>query len=228
MKTFREYLDEMAINTGTNRFGLSKKVEFNSLEIFNPLSVAGKMTILLKDNYSSMHYKIFKYGAIYYLSTDENNYLGYLELEEVSNNICKINASHSKLKGGFYNLFFTFILSFTKYKEILSDISLSDQAITSYSNLNNKSHLNIRVKSFNSYFPFSKEKLTSDVKNRVSITEAVDLLEYYYDVNANIANIRLFTSKNPAYDEKLFCEPIGSYNCSEQHLEEINYFKGYK
>lgn len=222
MNKFKTWLlNEMALNTGINMGGLSRESEFTSLEI--PTS---EFSIQIINNYSSQHYNIYKYGSTFYLASKDNNYLGYLEVSPFSSTKGQIGASHSILKGGFYNLMFSAVLAYTEFNEIFSDTSLSSQAINSYENLNNKSHLKIRVYTSSGYTEFSKDILLNDVNNIVSISESFNLKEYYNKYpRKNTYDEALFESMNPAFDEKLFCEAIGAYNCSTKHLEDLKYFK---
>lgn len=181
-------------------------------------------TKLIYDNLGTNRYKVYRYGSeLYYLTDENNNYLGHIELE---NN--RINSSFSKLKGGFYNIMFTIILTQIQY--IISDKSLSTQAIRSYEKLNQ-----LPAKKYKMYVisnnnisntkPFSKEELLSNSSNRVMITEKSQnymlesIKDYYTRINKYdklsgypLSLTKYYNEKNEICDLYLFNEYISLMN----------------
>ena len=171
MKTFTE----MAIETGLhNKSSFSKEDDW---EFYNktPDSVD-----LVAFNVGSGRFKIWKSEHTFFLTSDSEEYIGSLQTREY-NNILYIETSHTKLKKGFYNIMFTFLL--TMYKEIRSDTSLSTNAIKAYERLDKNTKLNVQVYD-NGYNPYSHKALTSSRTATVSITEVYamnEIINDYYD-----------------------------------------------
>ena len=78
---------------------------------------------------------------------------------------------------------FPLIFMFSKYKTILSDNSLSKQAITAYTNMSKNSNFKVNITNTEGkvILPYTKKGLLNDPNNRVSITEHTDdLFKYIY------------------------------------------------
>lgn len=115
-------------------------------------------------------YTLYLYnGDSYFITNDNNDYLGYLEVRDVSSGIERIAYADSNMEGGFYKTMFSTIFKFGKVKELYSDISVSENAFKAYSNLVKKKLFNIQVVTDKGeYLPFNKKNLTADDYNRVS------------------------------------------------------------
>jgi hypothetical protein len=153
---------------------ISKKVARGT----NEYSYEGKWNYLKSKNYKNTkllsdklpdHMKLYLYDDIYFLISEREEYLGYIELR-TDGEIPRIVYTDSKLSGGFYLIMFTYIFKLTHITEILSDVSLSENAIKSYTKLSKNKSFEIRVYTKNKeYLPFSLRNLKSDELNRVSI-----------------------------------------------------------
>jgi len=177
MKTFDEYMNEMATHMGHSPKGI-----FSKKELFNDIK---NSLILIKDKLPG-GYSVLKNESDYYL-TKNDDYMGHIEYIRTGS-VISINHSHSEIKRGFYELIFSSILSDRLGSigsiEILSDLSLSTQAIKSYENLNRSvSIFELAVKIGKTYHKYSTELLLSSrrakvsIKSKHNITEVFD--EYY-------------------------------------------------
>jgi hypothetical protein len=128
------------------------------------------------------------------------------------------------------------ILSTDRVVEILSDDSLSEQAINSYARITVNGYLNVQVYDSvnNLYYPFSKELLLSNKAYRVSVTEkqkntiGEHFEEYYRRINKTETLENGFIMKlglTDAYENKrgvinnyLFCE---DYNLSDEDYRNL-------
>lgn len=159
---------EMAYNNGIIQDnGLNRESEW-----IEALQKAKTFIKVISDKISAKHYKIYKYGASFYLTTEDDSYLGHLEIDNNNN----ISNSYSKISG-FYNIMFTNILAHTDIKEIASDISLSPSALKSYNKLSILDGVKFKVligikdgKKIVHSEPFDNEKLLNG-RTRVIITE---------------------------------------------------------
>lgn len=128
---------------------------------------------LIKKNINSKGMMIFsqtKTSLTYFLTDKNKKYLGFVEFQPYhSNSVVKISASNSQLSGGFYNIIFSAILTFTVIEEILSDTDLSDNAMKAYENLNKQPSINVRVFDGSEYSEFSESNFKLSSHNRVSI-----------------------------------------------------------
>ncbi|MDD2505593.1 MAG: hypothetical protein PHF21_04945, partial [Bacilli bacterium] len=168
----------------------------------------------------SSHYKLYKIMSNYFLTTEDDNYLGYIELEN-KNGKHLISSSSTLLERGFYNIMFTCILSLN-INEILSDTNLSTNAVNAYNRLFVNDYLLIRIYDpiDNKYLPFSKEILASHGSYRVSVMEKEKgsikehLEEYYNRIDKFDDEAKtIWSSYNKMYsiyhnciDNYLFCE----------------------
>lgn len=163
MKTFREFINEMARETGinTHSFDRSEALQFY---IDNPKYIFKKY-----ENIGSKKYIVIQTGDYSFLLTNpDDEYLGNIDLSDPDNNgYASINGSESKIDGGFYNLMFRVILQDKEINAILSDSSLSTQAIKSYEKINKEGIFKIFVydKTTKEIMKFSKEELLKN--NRV-------------------------------------------------------------
>jgi hypothetical protein len=161
---FRDIVLEAAssgkVGHGTNDYSYEGK--------WNHLIEKGFKNTKLLSSFDNM--KMYLYNDIYFLTTDDDKYLGYIELR-TDGDIPRIVYSDSRLPGGFYNIMFTNMFKHTTMKEILSDISLSDNAIKSYQKLAKNPKYNIRViTKSGEYLDFNKKNLMGNDFNRVSIS----------------------------------------------------------
>jgi hypothetical protein len=177
MMGFKEYLEEMATETGKSKKDVFSKKEEFSLE--NKTLVTTKVTTKLPNNM-----EVHKDKKNYYL-VQKGEYKGHIEYISKEPKVIQITGSHSELKKGFYNIMFFSIL--TDVYEILSDIDLSSQAIKAYENLNRRvSNFELAVKLNKDYLPFSKEELLKSRKARVSIKAKHNFKEMLEDFHERI------------------------------------------
>ena len=162
---YRDLLFEMAASSGKVAHGT------------NDYSYEGKWNHLVDKDLKNTKLlakfddkKMYLYDDIYFLTTDDDKYLGYIELR-TDGKIPRIVYSDSRLPGGFYDTMFTNMFKHTSLEEILSDISLSDNAIKSYQKLakNPKYLIRVITKS-GEYLDFNKKNLMDNDFNRVSIS----------------------------------------------------------
>ena len=122
-------------------------------------------------------YKTKTKGITTYFLSKGDDYLGKIQVEQL-NGSNRILSSHSNTKG-FYQIIFPVILQDTNM-EILSDISLSSEAIKAYVSLYKKTKtkriFNIEIKVGNKYYPFSKDLLLQG-GNKVSINDNNNIIE---------------------------------------------------
>lgn len=158
-KTFFSFLVEMAELNNITRDNFSREQEFS--KIIN----SEFMTLLVKD-VDSQHNKIHQFGGgTFFLVSEEDEYLGHLELEEN-----KITNSYSKING-FYKIMFSHILLHTNIKEIYSDISLSQAAINSYEKLSKSNLFKVLLLVNGKEEKFNKDELLNNLSTRVLIKE---------------------------------------------------------
>ena len=205
-KTFKKY-NEMARNTGYGSYNAhsgKKDWEFE-------LSKNNKE--LLKDKLGSERYKVYKVFSKYYLTSENDEYLGRLELTPPNNKgVSVIETSHSNIKKGFYNIMFTAILGSKKtgIKEILSDTALSNQAIKSYTKLSKLNNLKLSIyDTFSGKQEYDEKTLLDNENYRVSITENWNLekvFEDYYNRITNGNRKREYFERCSSLDNFLFSE----------------------
>lgn len=200
--SFRKYLIEMAYNNGITS-DLSREYEWNNIK-------NTEFVLLINDKISSQHHKLFQYGdSTFYLTTEENEYLGYIEMQ-YNNAVDAYAITHSstKLQRGFYNIMFTSILKLTDIKRILSDESLSVLAISSYTKLSTLPHIKMKIYDpyVGKYKEFSKEALLEKPKNRVLIYEGMTDVNPFLIYPRNDSDRKLYETKNSVWDNYFFCE----------------------
>lgn len=194
----------MGIETGVN-----SPNAFNYESDWNTF-YKNKSKPLLK-NIGSGHYSIFKEGSSFFLTDKNENYQGQLELK-IENKVAYIISSHSKLKGGFYNIMFMSLFSLKIFNVILSDTKLSTQALKSYQKLKINGHLKINVFDGSSYIEYTEENYKKAVHNRVSIRENTDIYEVFNEYYSRIYSKEKSAFKNEfelqgsGIDNWLFCE----------------------
>lgn len=165
LKTFTEFLNEMAYNTGVadNRNKLSAADEWTDYGKDMSLLVnLGKYRIYYNCNEGDIQ------NEVYFASDAQDNYKGVIRMDEG-----RIYETHSEMTGGFYAIMLYNILKFTSHRVLFSDERLSSDAISAYNRLSSSSDtLNISVWNHKNktILPFSKENLLSDNKNVVHIT----------------------------------------------------------
>lgn len=214
-----QLLREMGVLSGTNDYNsYSKEFDWD-----NFYKGTDKPNLLLKD-IGSNHLRLYLVGkSHFYLTNEDNEYKGQIELV-ITNGIGTIKSSNSKIDRGFYNIVFTSIFATGLVKEILSDTSLSIQAVKSYEKLCVNGYLTIQIynPSNKIYYPFSIDKFKDNIYNVVSIKEKQELSikehfnEYYKRINSvellesgDIVNFSFrseFIKYSKALDNYLFCE----------------------
>lgn len=166
-----ERLNEMAIDKGTHSSGgYGFKLDWESIKNNQNL------IHLIKKHINSKRMNLYSnpFGTKFYLTNDSLDFLGAIELEN-KNKRAFIVASDSYIEKGFYNIMFSAILGLTNIEELISDYQLSSNAIKAYENLIKQGEFKIKVIDLKTYeyFDFSKEKLLSNEKLRVSVSEGV-------------------------------------------------------
>ena len=171
--SFRSIVSEMARETG-----YTDNSSFNMSSEWNFFKNDMKHCELIRDRIGSQHYKVFKCLSTYFLISEDNEYLGSIEFN-ITSKYHIIVSSNSLIDRGFYAIMFTTILS-NDVKEIVSDTSLSSNAIGSYDRLN-KGHTSLKIQITDGvqYWGFDKMKLVSDNQLRVSIKEKSSLNELF-------------------------------------------------
>lgn len=106
----------------SSMFGMS--MEFDFKQDFKNLK-------LLKDTIKPLNNKLYSGDDIFYLTDDNDNYIGHLEYINISRNIIKVTSSYSKQRG-FYKLLFKLILILTNIKMIFGDDEQSTDAIAAW------------------------------------------------------------------------------------------------
>jgi len=191
-------MNEMAFETGLNdKNNYQGKTDW---EFYNKPENK-KFVKLLKDKIGSNKYKFYKVPGVitsYFLTDENDNYLGRIQLE-VINNKGYIKTSHGSIKN-FYKIMFTLLL--TEVKEIYSDVSLSTQAIKSYEKLSKNGLYKIKIKDTdNNIHDFDKDLLLQYPGNVVQITEKQEgfieehFKDYYKRISLNQVNGRPDTFK---------------------------------
>ena len=126
---FKKYINEMAIETGINdKNSYQGKTDWK----FYQKPENKKYIKLYKKNIGSKHYKVYTTSGgstvSVFLTTESDEYLGRIQVSDFGNK-AEIHTSHGTIKD-FYKIMFTVMLSM--WDVILSDYSLSTQAIKSY------------------------------------------------------------------------------------------------
>jgi len=188
MKTFKGFINEMAYISGkhdNNSFSLK-------LDWDNHFKEKAHLII----DKIPKNYKIYSYMNYYFLTDKNNEYLGYIQLKDVSKiyNIketFQIKTSNSSgIVKGFYNIMFTSILVRTNIKCILSDGNLSSNAVKSYERLNKESKLNILLldRLSKEIIPFDKKELIRNANTIVMVTGNAEIFEIYKIYKEKIEN----------------------------------------
>lgn len=172
--------------------------------------------VLVNDKISSKNYSIYKTkGQSYctYYLVQGDTYKGKIS-GGIDKNTFTIKETDSKLKRGFYEIMFLVLL--TMYNKLLSDTSLSTQAINSYTKLNkNKTKkFSIGVQTTQGDEEFSKELLLKADSNRVIIQGDQKYLneffdDYYKRINQTendrpSAFRKMFLNKDETLDRHMF------------------------
>jgi hypothetical protein len=174
---FSEYhnhrIDEMAVTSARYKRGAFSKKDDWDLQ-----GSDRRIFSLVKDKINSKQMKLFKNKQNYFLISKDDEYLGHIQIEE-SRGKAFITGSSSNIESGFYNIIFIAILTFTDIDEIISDSSLSTNAIKSYENLEKNNSLNLKILNDGNYYEFSKEELLKNADAKVSIKSAGRLHENF-------------------------------------------------
>lgn len=212
--TFVDYINEMARSTGQNQRGFfSKENDWTNRD--------ERFVKLIKKNINAKHMSLYKLSTnIYVLVDKDGNYLGSIEFE-INNLTLNIKTSDSKMKGGFYLVMFSAILTFTSIKRILSDFKISEQAFKSYENLSKGFGLIVKVLTpDNKILEFSKENVFNFEYNRILVTENENSLkESFLRLTERIA-------EEPRW-ERMFNERADGLDQHFIYGESINHIKGW-
>jgi len=210
MKTYKNFIEEMAVETGING-SKSRKYDWD-----NFYKDKIKELDLIKDKLGSNRFKVYKAFNVYFLIDEKNDYKGHIELSSDKPKIYHITDSNSDIKSGFYSLMFSVLLSTKGIDEILSDNKLSTQAIKSYLKLNNrfsKQAFNVRVKIDNTYIEASKEHILNN-RTVFSITERYEgtIKETFKDFDERFNNksswYHWYENNDKDLDMVLFMEKV--------------------
>lgn len=161
-----------------------------------------KFLKLVDSNLGSIRYKIYKITGettTYYLSSENDEYLGSIEIKKN-----RIKTSHSKIKRGFYHIMFVSILS-DGIDEIFSDHNLSTQVIKTYDSLDNNDSFCVRVFD-GKYHKFSREKILENPRSVVSVMAKIRgtcLVEDYYEKISDDWK-KYYEIRSPALDILLY------------------------
>ena len=232
LKRLSDFFNEMATNSGIN-----DPSNYSGENDWNNYYKNSSNKKPIKNKFGSDHLKLYLVrNSNWYLTYEDDTYAGYIQLEHIKDKIYKINQSNSNLKRGFYNVMFMTILSTDIVTEIISDDSLSEQAINSYARITVNGYLNVQVYDYtnNLYYPFSKELLLSNKFYRVSVTEkqkntiSEHFTEYYRRINKTeilengfVVKLGLTTAyenKQSVINNYLFCE---DYNLSDEDYRDL-------
>jgi len=195
---FKEYsrtieIKEMAFTSGIHdSSSFSLKSEWNS----HFKKVSKKVISNLPKNYEI-------YNSLgYYFLTQDGEYLGYVQLKDVSklyniDNVFQIKSSNQtgEVKG-FYNIMFSSLIN--KYKfNIISDNNLSTNAIKSYTRLNKQSKLNVQCfdQITKQIKDFDETELTKNPSLVVYISNSYELTEVFNDYLYRINNNKVFMNE---------------------------------
>jgi hypothetical protein len=119
-------------------------------------------------------YSIYLYDAgkalTFYLA-EKKKYKGYIDMRDEGAGKARVAYSHSGLDRGFYKTMYENIFKYSKVKEVISDVSVSDLAWTSYEKLAKDPLFDIQIiVNFTEYLPFTKKNfLKTEDKHRISI-----------------------------------------------------------
>jgi hypothetical protein len=181
MKSFKQFMSEMATDTGINLGStFSKEDTYNSLINFK------QKFITISDNVANNKYDMVEYNETYYLIDKETKeYLGHIQTNSKiisSNKVLFIETAFAKVRG-FYGLVFTHILKDTNIKYIFGDGTQSTQAIKSWKKLVNSFDgvvLNLNTNNIIEYNPEDVDKYWTKTPSdhiRVGITQDNKILE---------------------------------------------------
>jgi hypothetical protein len=171
-KAFKKFT-EMAYENGITQDGSSGEHEWNNRN--------ERFVSVLREKLP-MKMKFQKYSNRYYLTTEDDKYIGFVEIDENKITRSHRNRNALNLQGyGFYQVILPLIIS--EIGQIQSDRSLSRSAIYSYSKLAKSRLLDIKLSDGSK---FSVERLLANPKIRVVLESYPnfpldDLLEDYYE-----------------------------------------------
>jgi hypothetical protein len=202
----QESLLEMAYDSGVNdQQNYSKKKDWSFYK-------GRDKTQLIAKDLGGSHYKIYFSGlSSYFLTTEDDEYLGQLE-GRYSENTFYISSSQSDVKG-FYQIMFISLLAKTNIKHIISDISLSTQAIGSYEKLAKNNLLKTEILCNNKIIPFSKEVLLSKPSCQVMVSSNTDLQEHFYNFYNKVNMVEQETNRPLAHNV--------AFNNREKYIDNV-------
>ena len=226
-KGFKEFiLQELAVDVGKQNDKQNSR-EFDWNKFYRDTDIP----VLEQKDIGSNRYKLYRVYSSFFLTTENNDYLGILVLN-INNRTGIITLSNSKLKTGFYNIMFTTILSLDIVDELLSDVKLSSNAIKAYLNLSINNMLSIKVLTIDgSYIDISRDNILNNNTNRFSVKEKYNkgsiresFTDYYtriYEVSDNDlivpAYVWLYNNKDSWLDSFLFCEKLNLNTNKEEY-----------
>lgn len=219
MKSFKQFLQEMADETGK----LDNK-QFSKEYDWNRFYKGTDKPILILDKIGSEHYKLYRVHSSFYLTDEDNNYKGQIELN-IADNIGVIKSSNSQIAHGFYNIMFTSILGSGVVSELRSDTELSSNAIDAYIRLKTNPKLLVRILTSNDYIELNKQELLSNYNYRVSVVEKHgkgSIKEHYNNYLERISEIDengVPSAFNRAYFEH--SSGLNNYLFGEDFINEV-------
>ena len=157
MISFEEFLliEGILWDVGNIESGFSRKSDWNEFHKEH------KDTELVQADIGSMRYKMYRHFSTYYLTTDSDEYMGYISFE---NN--RIKNAKSEITKGFYTIMFTVLIHNKQMLEICSDTEMSSSAISGWLNLHNsQNRLNISVRTREGDIKATKENYLLDINN---------------------------------------------------------------
>ena len=126
--------------------------------------------------------RVYRAGSNFFLTDSNDEYLGNIEFSKVENKFATIGHIYSKITQGFYSIMFSAILTEPNIDYILSDVSLSDPALSAYGRLAKSNMLLVGVFTNEGIKDFSKDLVLSDSSYRVVVHEKKKgVLEYAFN-----------------------------------------------
>ena len=195
--SFSTFKNEMAIKNGID-VGENKSREWKDRE---------KNYITFKDKIPG-NLKLHKYGSMYFLTDEDLNYIGYIEIGEKHRKKV-ITGSHSSglpdnINRGFYQVMLPLVAHY-EGGTIYSDNSLSKSAIKSYTKLNKDRSFNLSLDNGKDY---SQSELLSNPVTRIRIDESEIFKFCMNDFTERVTEEdmyrKMFESKDPQIVGNLF------------------------
>lgn len=182
---------------------------------------------LIYKNLGGSHYKLYNIMSKYFLTDRNDEYLGYIELKDISLGKVQIKSSSSNLSGGFYKIMMPLLLSLPNIEEIYSDDYISENAFKAYERLNDGG-IDIKVYSpvDGTYLDLSIDNYKLHKSNVISVSEKenhkggnADRITKYAGRRAKriqenlIMGIPKYNGVNDiSIDQDLFCNTFWDYS----------------